>query len=194
MAKKNKNAKNEAKQQQPKTRTRKVKENQPEAPAEQLAGNPVAEEQEPVVESPTDSHGGPVTTPVTAPVTTPIVVDVPDQSGNVTVVLNKRITEKGGLTSYARPGVRASIYLTKSMFKAGVLPETITVRVAAGVLAEPGEVKVKDSDPAKAAKLAEAAQKAAERAKKAQERAQKAEAKAKAVAAKAAPAAEPALT
>jgi hypothetical protein len=122
----------------------------------------------------------------------PIGVDVADSDGLVSIVLRKRITEKGGLTSYARPGVRASVYLTKNVFKGGVLPETITFRAPAGVFAEPGEVKVVVTDPEKAKKVLEAAAKAEAAAKKALERAAKAQAKANAAKAKATePAPEP---
>jgi hypothetical protein len=53
-----------------------------------------------------------------------------------TITLHRRITEKGGVTSYARTGVRASIYFSKGMFRDGVPPETVTL-VNSRFFAEP---------------------------------------------------------
>lgn len=99
------------------------------------------------------------------------------------ITLTKRKTNNSGNTSYARDGVRASVYINKQMFT-GTPPETI--ELDAENLTEPGAARV-GKDPAKA--LA----KAAERATKAQARAEKALAvaeKLKAQAAKLAPAGE----
>lgn len=125
--------------------------------------------------------------PVEVPVSEPVVDAVVESiSGAVTITLTKRLTEKGGLTSYAQPGVRASVYFSKGMFANGELPASITLT---GIgLALPGAAKV---SPDKAAKAAEKAAKAQARALKAQERAAKAKAKADKASAKAAPAEEP---
>ena len=95
-------------------------------------------------------------------------------NGSSTITLSKRLTEKGGLTSYSRPGVRASVYFSKGLFKDGALPETVTL--IGPNFAEPGAIKPGVNIAAKAAKAEAAATKAAERAKKAAERAAKAQA------------------
>jgi hypothetical protein len=92
------------------------------------------------------------------------------------VTLTKRITEKGGLTSYTMPGVRASVYFSKGMFKDGVPPESFTL-VGVG-LALPGAGGKTSSVPsatltARAEKALAKAAKAEAQARKAQERADK---------------------
>lgn len=64
------------------------------------------------------------------------------------ITLTKRLTEKGGITSYARPGVRASVYFAKGMFVDGIPPDTVTL-VADPHFVAPGAVATKA--PAKAA-------------------------------------------
>lgn len=87
------------------------------------------------------------------------------------VTLRKRGTDKSGNTSYAREGVRASVYFNKQMFS-GEPPAEITLD--AENLAEPGAVKPSANSAEKAAKAQERAAKALARAEKAKAAAEKA--------------------
>ena len=101
------------------------------------------------------------------------------------ITLTRRMTEKSGNTSYARPGVKASVYFNKNMFT-GEPPETI--EIIAENLTEPGQIVVSADKEAKmlakAAKLAEQSVKLQEKAAKLAEKLAKAQADADKVAAK----------
>ena len=108
------------------------------------------------------------TTPVK---TTPTKTAPTAASETGPIQLTLRTIEKGGLVSYARPGVRASLYFNKTIF-AGAPPQEITLTGKG--FRTPGPI----INPVTAAERAEKANAkataATERAAKAQETAQKA--------------------
>ena len=96
-----------------------------------------------------------------------------------TLQMRRRFPDGGA--AYGIPGLRGSIYFNKSLFAEGVeAPETMEVNFDG--FAPPGEIKVRQSDPEKIAKLQENAAKAEARAQKAREKADKLAAKAAKVA------------
>lgn len=95
---------------------------------------------------------------------------------------NLRKTDKAGGNIYAAEGIRASVYVNKSIFKDGKAPQSLEIAVPEGqeaAFAEPGAVRPVVSS-------AEAIQKAQEAAAKAQAAAEKAAARAAKAAARAA--------
>lgn len=102
---------------------------------------------------------------------------------------NLRKTDKAGGNIYAADGIRASVYVNKSIFKDGKAPQSLEISVPDGqeaAFTEPGAVRPVVSSAEAIAKAQEAAAKAAAAAEKARVRAEKAAARA----AKLVPAAE----
>ena len=81
-------------------------------------------------------------------------------------------TIKAGHSMYEIPGLRGSVYFSKSLLADPSNPPA-TIEVPSEVFGTPGEVKAKISDPEKIAKAQEKAAKAQERATKAADRASK---------------------
>ena len=86
------------------------------------------------------------------------------ESGPVKLTLRK--IEKGGLISYARPGVRASLYFNKTMFGPGVPPKHL-ILTADGLTPAVEKMAPVKKVAKKATKAAKKATKAAKKATKA---------------------------
>lgn len=95
---------------------------------------------------------------------------------------NLRKTDKAGGNIYAAEGVRASVYVNKSIFKDGKAPQSLEISIGEGndgvAFSEPGAVRPVVSSEEAIAKAKAAAEKAQVAAEKARVRAEKAAARA----------------
>jgi hypothetical protein len=110
-----------------------------------------------------------------AAITPPPVEAVAQEKKMNSITLQKKSTQKNGVSTYTAEGLGASVYFNQTFWTDKHAPDEVTITAAEGVIAEPGEAKVntKDVTPERAQKAADAALKAQDRLTKATERAKK---------------------